>query len=184
MRTLLFICCSFFTIQLQAQENNNSMKNIYDFSAKTIDGEDFNFSDLKGKKIMIVNTASECGNTPQYAVLQEMHEMYSDNNFVIIGFPCNQFGVQEPGTNEEITAFCKKNYGVEFQMMEKIEVKGDAQHPLYKWLTEKEGNGKADAPVRWNFQKFLINEDGTWHAVIEAGESPANAEIINWIKGN
>jgi glutathione peroxidase len=163
---------------------NRSKSTIYSFTVKTIDGDDFPLFNLKGKKIMIVNVASKCGLTPQYAQLQELYEQYKDNNFVIVGFPANNFGAQEPGANEEIKAFCTSNYGVTFPMMAKISVKGDDIAPLYRWLTTKEANGVADAEVTWNFQKFLIDENGRWVKSIEPKESPQSEEIIKWIIGN
>lgn len=156
---------------------------LYDFKAKTIDGKEFDFSSLKGKKVMIVNTASLCGFTPQYADLEKLYQEYGGDHFVIIGFPANNFGSQEPGSNTEIHAFCTKNYGVTFQMMSKISVKGDDMFPLYKWLTEKSENGVQDAPVMWNFQKFLIDENGNWAGVAMSKESPLSDRIVNWIKG-
>jgi glutathione peroxidase len=158
-------------------------KTRYDFKAKTIDGKDFDFSSLKGKKVMIVNTASKCGFTPQYADLEKLYQQYGGEHFTIIGFPANNFASQEPGTNTEISQFCTKNYGVTFQMMEKISVKGDSMHALYQWLTEKAQNGVQDAPVMWNFQKFLIDENGNWAGVALSKESPLSDRIVNWIKG-
>jgi glutathione peroxidase len=156
---------------------------IYGFTVKTIADEDFSLSSLKGKKVMIVNVASKCGLTPQYAQLQELYEKYKNSNFVIIGFPANNFGAQEPGSNEEIQEFCTLNYGVTFPMMAKISVKGDDIAPLYRWLTTKAENGVADAEVGWNFQKFLIDEQGRWVKSIAPGDSPKSEEIITWIEG-
>jgi glutathione peroxidase len=161
----------------------NEKKTLYDFKARTIDGKDFDFSSLKGKKVMIVNTASLCGFTPQYADLEKLYQEYGGANFTIIGFPANNFGSQEPGSNTEIHQFCTKNYNVTFQMMEKISVKGDDMHPLYEWLTQKSENGMHDAPVQWNFQKFLIDENGNWVGVALSKESPLSDRIVNWIKG-
>ena len=135
-------------------------KSFHDFQAKTIDGEMFNFSSLKGKKVLVVNTASKCGLTKQYKLLQELYDEYGGDDFTIVGFPSNDFMKQEPGTNGEIKAFCQKNYGVTFLMMEKVPVKGSKAHPVYKWLTQKEQNGVLDAPMKWNFQKFMIDENG------------------------
>ncbi|MDR1762833.1 MAG: glutathione peroxidase [Dysgonamonadaceae bacterium] len=154
---------------------------IYGFNVKTIDGETFAMKDLKGKKIMIVNVASKCGLTPQYAALQKLYEQYGDKNFVIIAFPANNFASQEPGTNAEIKEFCTANYGVTFPVMEKISVRGDDIAPIYKWLTKKELNGVADAEVTWNFQKFLIDEQGRLVKSIEPKVSPDSEEIIDWI---
>jgi glutathione peroxidase len=158
-------------------------RQFYELKAKTIDGKDFSFSELKGKKVMIVNTASKCGFTPQYKDLEELYTTFKDKNFVIIGFPANDFGKQEPGTNSEIKEFCTKNYGVSFQMMEKIEVKGDGIDPVYKWLTSKELNGKMDSSVKWNFQKYLVDENGNLVDVAYSDEVPMSDKIVNWIKG-
>ncbi|HTJ53136.1 MAG TPA: glutathione peroxidase [Cyclobacteriaceae bacterium] len=128
---------------------------LYDFKINSIDGTLIDFSQYKGKTLLIVNTASECGFTPQYADLEKLHEQYG-SKVTILGFPANNFGGQEPGTNGQIATFCKKNYGVTFQMFEKISVKGDDQHPLYKWLKEKTGEEPS-----WNFCKYLIKPDGT-----------------------
>ena len=156
--------------------------NIYDFTVTDLDGVPFDFSTLKGKKIMIVNTASECGNTPQYKDLQMTWEKYQDDNLVIIGFPANNFGGQEPGSNEEIATFCEMNYGVTFPMMSKISVKGDDMHPLYQFLTQKEMNGVMDSEVQWNFQKYLINEEGELEKVIEPKKLVTDAEVVAWIE--
>jgi glutathione peroxidase len=148
-----------------------------------IDGKSFDFASLKGKKILIVNTASQCGYTPQYADLEKLYKLYGGNNFVIIGFPANNFGQQEPGPNDSIKIFCTKNYGVTFPMMSKISVSGTDMAPLYKWLTEKSENGVQDAPVKWNFQKFMVDEKGRWAGVAMSKESPLSDHIVNWIKG-
>jgi glutathione peroxidase len=153
---------------------------FYDFKVKTLEGGDFNFSTLKGKKVMIVNTASKCGFTPQYKELEELYEQYSDK-LVIIGFPANNFASQEPGTASEIRKFCTENYGVTFPMMEKISVKGDDIHPLYQWLTKKEKNGYIDSEVKWNFQKYLIDEKGRLVDVIPSKEKPNSERVISWL---
>lgn len=184
MRKIILPAIIFLTIISMSFQTSTPTKTLYDFKAKTLDGEDFDFSTLKGKKVLIVNTASECGFTPQYKELQELYDKYGkDGKFVILGFPCNQFGGQEPGTAAEIKTFCTKNYGVTFQMMEKVDVKGDKQHPLYKWLTTKSENGVEDGEVHWNFHKFLIDENG--HYVGHAGskELPNSEHIVNWIEG-
>jgi glutathione peroxidase len=131
---------------------------------------------------LVVNTASKCGLTPQYAELQELFETYGDENFTIIGFPANNFMNQEPGSNEEIAEFCEVNYGVSFMMMEKISVKGKDMHPLYQWLTQKNMNGKMDAEVSWNFQKFMIDENGQLADVASPREKPMSDKIVNWIR--
>ena len=170
---------------METAEKNKVMKtqNIYQFKVKDIEGNEFDFATLKGKKIMVVNTASECGLTPQYEQLQKVYSEYKDKNFVIVGFPANNFGAQEPGSNKEIKTFCTKNYGVTFPMMEKISGKGDDMHPLYHFLTEKSKNGLEDNQVEWNFQKYLINEKGELDNVISPRVLPNDKEITDWIKG-
>ncbi len=157
---------------------------LHDFTVTDINGDEFDLSQLKGKKVLVVNTASECGLTPQYEVLEELFQEYGGDDFVIIGFPANNFGGQEPGSDEEIKSFCQKNYGVSFPMMSKISVKGDDKHPLYQFLTMKAKNGVEDAEVSWNFQKFLIDENGNYVAMVPPQESPASETIINWITSN
>lgn len=156
-------------------------KSFYDFKVTNIDGKEFDFSSLKGKKVMIVNVASKCGNTPQYADLERLYKLYGGDKFEIIGFPANNFLWQEPGTNAEIKVFCTRNYGVTFPMMAKISVKGKDIHPLYQWLTKKEYNGVMDSSVTWNFQKFLIDEKGLLIKVISPKTNPMEKEIVKWI---
>ncbi len=158
-------------------------KTIYDFKVTDINGETFDFSTLKGKKIMIVNTASKCGLTPQYEQLEEVYKQYKDTNFVIVGFPANNFMSQEPGSDKDIAEFCVKNYGVSFPMMSKISVKGSDMHELYVYLTQKKLNGLEDSDVKWNFQKYLIDETGKLAKVIDPRTLPNDPEIINWIEG-
>jgi len=153
---------------------------FYDFKVKTLEGQDFDFASLKGKKVMIVNTASKCGYTPQYKDLEDLYENYR-GDLVIIGFPANNFMNQEPGTAADIRKFCSVNYGVTFPMMEKISVKGEDMHPLYKWLTSKDKNGVMDSEVKWNFQKYLIDENGKLIDVIFSKEKPSSDKIIAWI---
>jgi len=153
-----FIFASVLMVFTSSSPVSADTPSFYDFKLKSIDGKIINFSDFKGKKVLIVNTASECGYTPQYADLQELHVKYP--SLVILGFPANNFGGQEPGSNEVIRGFCQKNYGVTFQMMEKISVKGDDIAPLYKWLSTKELNGITDDSPSWNFGKYLLNENG------------------------
>jgi len=160
----------------------SAQTSFYDYTVKTIDGKDFRLSELKGKKVLVVNVASKCGNTPQYKDLQQLYMKYKDSGFVIVAFPANNFGAQEPGTNAEIQAFCTENYGVTFPMMSKISVKGDDIAPLYRWLTMKSLNGVADAEVTWNFQKFMIGPDGKWMGTVEPGKNPMSEEIITWIE--
>lgn len=178
MKTLLLIMSIMLTIpQLKAQ------KAFHDFVVKDIDGKEYPLSALKGKKVMVVNTASKCGLTPQYAKLEKLYETYGGNNFIIIGFPANNFLSQEPGSNEQIKNFCSNEYGVSFPMMSKISVKGDDIHPLYRWLTEKNLNGVEDSSVSWNFQKYLIDEQGKLVKVVSPRTDPFDDEIIAWIKG-
>jgi glutathione peroxidase len=177
MRTFLLLIASLFVFSLTAQE-----KSFHDFTVKTIDGKDFSLSKLKGKKVLVVNVASKCGLTPQYQQLQELYAKYSKDKFVIVGFPANNFGKQEPGSNAEIKEFCTANFGVEFPMMEKISVKGDDIAPLYQWLTSKSKNGKEDAEVAWNFQKFLIDEKGNWVGSVPPQVLPNSPEVIAWIE--
>lgn len=161
-----------------------AMKNsIHTFTAEDINGNTFDLSSLKGKKVMIVNTASKCGLTPQYEKLEALYQQYKDKNFVIVGFPANNFMWQEPGTNEEIKTFCEKNYGVSFPMMAKISVKGKNQHPIYAFLTKKANNGVQDSSVSWNFQKYLIDENGVLVEVISPRTQPDDVKILTWIKG-
>ena len=138
---------------------------------------------LKDKRVLIVNTASRCGYTPQYKPLEELHNRYKDQGLVILGFPCNQFGMQEPGSSGDIREFCTRKYGVSFQMMSKVKVKGDDQHPVYAWLTQKALNGSGDHKVRWNFSKFLVNEKGELAAALGSGADPLGQEIIAFAEG-
>lgn len=153
---------------------------FYDFKVKTLEGKDFDFASLKGKKVMVVNTASKCGFTPQYKELEEVYVKNQDN-LVIIGFPANNFMNQEPGTAEDIRKFCTEKYGVSFPMMAKISVKGDDMAPLYKWLTSKVKNGVMDSEVKWNFQKYLIDEKGNLVDVIYSKEKPDSDKVTAWI---
>jgi glutathione peroxidase len=187
---LLIVLTSLWSCQNQAQQTtvNPSVipmkkETIYQFNVQDLSGNAFDFAALKGKKIMIVNTASECGLTPQYEQLQAVYEKYKDQNFVIVGFPANNFGSQEPGSNAQIATFCQKNYGVTFPMMAKISVEGNDQHPVYQFLTQKAKNGLEDSEVQWNFQKYLINENGELAKVISPRVLPTDSEIINWIEG-
>jgi glutathione peroxidase len=179
MRTLsvLIIMITMTTIA-----NAQNKKIFHDFKVTTIDGKPFDLATLKGKKVLVVNTASKCGYTPQYAQLEELYKKYGGDKFTIIGFPANNFMSQEPGTNEEIAQFCTLNYGVTFQMMAKISVKGDDIAPVYRWLTSKEENGVMDAPVKWNFQKFMIDENGHLAGMVPTKEKPDSEKILNWIK--
>ncbi|EDP96481.1 glutathione peroxidase [Kordia algicida OT-1] len=156
---------------------------IHQFTVKDIAGNDFKLADLKGKKVLIVNTASECGLTPQYEQLQDVYETFKDKNFTIVGFPANNFGAQEPGSDQQIAKFCKANYGVTFPMMSKISVKGSDMHEVYQFLTQKSQNGLQNSEVAWNFQKYLINENGELEKVIAPQTLPNDESIISWIEG-
>lgn len=175
------ICCLLKILPFVLSASSYAQSSgFYDFKVKTLEGADFDFSTLKGKKVMIVNVASKCGFTPQYKELQEMYIKYEDE-LVIIGFPANNFGNQEPGTASEIRQFCTDKYGVTFPLMEKISVVGDNMHPLYKWLTSKDKNGVMDSEVKWNFQKYLISEDGKLVDVLYSKEKPESEKSIKWL---
>lgn len=161
----------------------SAQKNFHSFKVGTLEGEPFDLASLKGKKVLVVNTASKCGLTPQYEDLQALYEKYGGDNFEIIGFPANNFMSQEPGTHEEIREFCTENYGVTFPMMEKISVKGDDVHEVYRWLTQKSENGVMDSKVSWNFQKYLIDEDGNLVDMFSPRTKPDDEEIVGWITG-
>lgn len=154
---------------------------IHDIKFSTIKGEEKRFGEFKGKKILIVNTASKCGFTPQYQGLQELHKRYGDK-LVILGFPCNQFANQEPGDLDEIQNFCSINYGVSFLMTEKVDVKGDNQHPVYQWLTDKSKNGVKNSSVKWNFQKYLLDEEGRFIDVFYSITKPMSDKIIKHLE--
>jgi glutathione peroxidase len=156
-------------------------QSIHSFIVKGLDGKQIDFASFKGKKILVVNTASKCGYTPQYESLEKVYEQYK-NKLVIIGFPCNQFGGQEPGSNEEIAAFCKKNYGVTFPLADKIDVKGATMAPIYQWLTQKSKNGVVDANISWNFNKFLLDENGKMIAYFPSNVKPDSEEILSRVK--
>jgi glutathione peroxidase len=167
---------------LSVKSQNEQDTSIYQFKVENLEGEEFDFNDLKGKKIMVVNTASKCGLTPQYKKLQALYEKYQNDNFIIVGFPANNFLFQEPGTDEEIAVFCEKNYGVTFPMMSKISVKGSSMHPLYAFLTQKIKNGILNSSVSWNFQKYLINTNGELAKVISPRTQPDDPSVISWIE--
>ena len=194
MKKVVFIACSFvflLSTQIQAQTSKEKLskkdktmakETIYQFKVEDLSGDTFDFASLKGKKVMIVNTASKCGLTPQYKDLEAIYKEYKDKGFVIVGFPANNFASQEPGTNKEIETFCQQNYGVTFPMMDKVSVKGDDMCEVYKFLTQKSKNGLQDSEVEWNFQKYLINEKGELVKVIKPRTLPTDPEVINWIK--
>jgi len=157
-------------------------KTIYDFNMKNIDGKDVSLSDYKGKVVLIVNVASRCGNTPQYKDIEAMYEKYKDKGLVVLGFPANNFMEQEPGSNETIKSFCTMQYHVTFPMFSKISVKGSDMAPLYKYLTSKTENGVVDAPIKWNFQKFLIGKDGKVITSIAPKTSVNDPEVVKSIE--
>ena len=190
---ILVVVLCLFSLKNQSQQKNStilnsnekvmSKQNIYQFKVTDLNGKTFDFSTLKGKKVLIVNTASKCGYTPQYKELEEIYKKYNSKNFVIIGFPANNFGAQEPGTDKEIQSFCQLNYGVTFPMMSKVSVKGSDMCEIYKFLTQKDKNGLQDSEVKWNFQKYLINEKGELEKILLSGVKPTDASIVDWIAG-
>ncbi len=164
------------------KQNAAQVRNFYDLSIPSLDGKStIQMKDFKGKYVLCVNVASECGYTRQYEGLQALYEKYKEK-LVIIGFPCNQFMNQEPGSSDEIAAFCKKNYGVTFLLTQKINVKGSDQHLIYKWLTQKNLNGVNDATIKWNFNKILVSPAGQWMQYFSSGVEPQSAEITSLIK--
>ena len=171
LATLLFVMTSLL----------GTAQSIHSFKVKGIDGKQIDFASFKGKKILVVNTASKCGYTPQYEALEKVYKQYKDK-LVIIGFPCNQFGGQEPGTNEEIASFCQKNYGVTFPLADKIDVKGSNTAPIYQWLTQKAKNGLVDATISWNFNKFLLDENGKMIAYFPSNIKPDSEDILSRLK--
>jgi glutathione peroxidase len=166
---LLAICLFSFS-------SDRDSSKLYNIKINALEGDNFDLAQFKGKKILFVNVASKCGYTPQYAGLQELHNKYK-SKLTVIGVPCNQFMNQEPGGAEEIKSFCEKNYGVKFPITEKIQVKGGEQHPLYSWLTKKSENGKMDSKVKWNFCKYLVDENGELVAFFESKVKPLSEEI-------
>jgi len=169
------------TLGISFMNKTEDSQSIYDIKINSLIDQPIDLTEFKAKKILIVNVASKCGFTPQYKDLQELHDMYKDK-LVIIGVPCNQFGEQEPGEAEEIQSFCQKNYGVEFLITEKIDVKGENQHPLYQWLTQKSFNGQLDSEVKWNFQKYLIDENGQLIDMFPSMTKPTSSKITKYIK--
>ena len=193
MRKLIGLLCASLLLSCQNQAQNKitvetktttpmEKQNIYQFKVTDISGNEFDMARLKGKKVMIVNTASKCGLTPQYKELEALYKQYKDQNFVIVGFPANNFGAQEPGTDKEIASFCQLNYGVSFPMMSKVSVKGTDMCALYQFLTQKAKNGLQDSEVEWNFQKYLINAQGELEKVIQPQVLPNDSSVVEWIK--
>ena len=180
--TVLISCMSLTNAPINNKEGNLPQqplaKSIHDFSVEALDGSRINFAAFKGKKILIVNTASECGYTAQYEGLEALYKKYKDR-LVIVGFPANNFGGQEPGSNAEIKEFCKKNYGVSFPMAAKISVKGEDTAPIYKWLCNKSENGVLDAEIKWNFNKFLLDENGKIIVKFNSNVTPLSDELTS-----
>jgi len=159
----------------------NAQKSIHDIEINDISGDPIDLTTFKGKYILFVNVASECGFTPQYAGLEELHEQFKDD-LIVIALPCNQFGGQEPGSEKEIQQFCAKNFGVSFLLTEKIKVKGEGQHPLYAWLTNKELNGSSNSIVKWNFQKYIVDKDGKFVNYFYSTTKPLSTKITSILK--
>jgi len=176
MKTLTILALVVLSVQAMAQN-----KTLHDFTARTIDGDEYNFSDLKGRKVLIVNIATECSPAPQINKLQELYEEFGGDDFEIIAFPCNDFGKQEPETNSEVKEKCSSKYAVTFQLMEKIKIKGDSIHPIYQWLTNSDENGVLDARVTWNYQKFMIDENGEVVDAVAPIISPKCNRIVEWL---
>lgn len=177
MKTGILLIATLFISTIMTSDNS-----VHQFTMKNIEGKDVSLADYKGKAILIVNVASKCGYTPQYEDLQSLYEKYADKDFVILGFPANNFMGQEPGSNAEIQSFCKKNYGVTFPMFSKISVKGNDMAELYKFLTKKERNGVMDSKVKWNFQKYLLDKDGKLVAKFAPGDEPLGEDIVSAIE--
>ena len=176
--TIIITILTMFSFLSKSNAQNASSLYAVNMSINDLEGNKVDLQTLKGKKVLFVNVASKCGFTSQYKDLQALSEKYKEK-LVVIGLPCNQFGNQEPGSSEEIATFCEKNYGVKFLITEKIDVKGDNQHPLYKWLTNKSENGKVDAGVKWNFQKYLIDEDGKMMDYFMSSTKPLSSKIVD-----
>jgi len=183
MKNLFIVCGSLMLVSFMVPTSPVAFlkaRSIYDFKVDGLSGGTIDFSKFKGKKILVVNTASKCGYTPQYSDLQKLYEQNKDK-LVIVGFPANNFGSQEPGNNDEIKAFCTKNYGVTFPMAAKVSVKGDDIAPIFKWLTNKSENGVMDAEIKWNFTKFLLDENGVLIAKFESNVAPLSNDIRKYL---
>ena len=176
MKNLILLIMTIFSFT-----NSNAQKSIYDIAINDIAGNPIDLSEFKGKYILFVNVASECGFTPQYAGLEELHQQYK-NDLIVIGLPCNQFGGQEPEAEKEIQQFCTKNFGVTFLLTEKIKVKGEEKHPLYSWLTDEKINGKSSSTVKWNFQKYIVDEKGEFVNYFYSTTNPLSPKITSILK--
>ena len=176
---ILLIMFSFFSFN--SSSTNSNTTSFYDITINSIDGDVIDFSSFKGKNVLIVNVASYCGFTGQYKALEKLFTENKDN-LIVIGVPCNQFGGQEPNNEKQIQEFCEKNFGVSFTLTEKVDVKGSNQHPLYKWLTNKNLNGAIESSVKWNFQKYLVNKNGQLINYFLSTTSPTSTKITSLIK--
>lgn len=179
MNPFIAFFATLFSKEIVINKMNNT--SIYDIEINALNGNPINLSELKGKYILFVNVASKCGFTPQYKDLQKLHEIYG-NKIQVIGVPCNQFGNQEPGNNDTIQSFCETNYGVSFLLTEKIDVKGKNQHPLYAWLTQQSKNGTSNSSVKWNFQKYLVDENGRLINYFFSNTNPLSSKITKYLK--
>jgi len=180
--TLIAVLASFAVVSVAAEEKAKDVPPALNFTMDSLEGKPVDLAKYKGKVVMMVNVASKCGNTKQYKPLQALHEKYADKGLAILGFPANDFKAQEPGTNEEIAAFCEKNYGVKFDMFSKIVVKGEGQHPLYKYLTAQQTSPEPAGDIKWNFEKFLIGKDGKVAARFAPKTQPDSEEVIKAIE--
>lgn len=174
--------CTSKNNKIGQDQNNKTSKSLHNFIVKDIDNKAFDMSTLKGKKVLVVNVASKCGLTPQYEQLEALYQKYKDRNFSIIGFPSDNFKGQEFESNEEIKSFCSLNYGVTFPIMSRVDVIGEKQIPLFRWLTHQTENGKMDIEVQWNFQKFMIDENGNLVDFLSPRELPDSQKLIDWIE--
>ena len=178
---MVVVAITIFSIQSKSQSKIIQSMSLYNIEINSIDGSPIHLNEYKGKHLLFVNVASECGFTGQYEDLQKLFDTYQDR-LMVIGVPCNQFGSQEPGSSDEIQSFCKKNYGVTFLMTEKVDVKGDTQHPLYQWLTKKDLNGVKSTSVKWNFQKYLIDGNGQFVDYFYSITKPLSSKITRQFK--
>ncbi|WP_255695549.1 glutathione peroxidase [Rhodohalobacter sp. 614A] len=179
MKTIILLLTSISFLMI----TNERADSVYQYELNSLDGENISLSDFEGDLLLIVNTASECGFTPQYEGLQELYQTYSGQGFKVLGFPANNFGGQEPGTDKEIAQFCQANYGVSFPMFSKVSVKGDDQHPLFSYLTDAE-NPDFTGDISWNFEKFLIDRNGNVVRRFKSNVEPMSEELIAAVEGN
>jgi len=182
LQTIIPVYFGLVFISLLPLQELKAQQSFYDFSVEDVHGFVYDLAQLQGKKVLVVNTASGCALTPQYEGLESLYREYGGNDFIILAFPSNDFGKQEPGSNKEIAAFCKTEYEISFPVMSKILVKGEEKHPLYHWLTEASENGLEDSKVSWNFQKYMINEEGHLVGHVAPWRKPDCKKIISWLK--